>query len=164
MNFDKLPNEIKRMIFDRNREAAKDNRYTQNFEMLQLELRMLFEEEEERPHWSTGDTGPSDVSYLLPFDPWNAGDGTLECADTMRDELIRAWYASANRKILPWADFVLHYILNEHWLFGKFHLCVHDDDPRLDGIDESEHLWWLGQLAVDYCKDMYYLLEDEEQS
>jgi hypothetical protein len=38
MNFDKLPSDIKRLIFDMNRETAKENIRKRNFEMLLLVL------------------------------------------------------------------------------------------------------------------------------
>ena len=142
MNFDKLPNEIQRMIFGRNREAAKDNRYKQNFEMLQLELRMLFEEEEERPQWSTGDTGPSKLHYLTPF----ASDGTFEGQREIQRDLIQAWYTFANHKVLPCYDFVNNYLCNCEWLFGKYLEC---DDPDKRG--------WVRSCAIE---DALYIIRD----
>ena len=147
MNFDKLPNEIKQMIFDRNREAAKDNRYKQNFEMLQLELKVVFEDEEEHEVWSTGEVKPSAVCFYLPFDPNSkSGDGTREGALIMRRDLVEAWYKLANHKVLPCYDFLYKYLCSYDCYFTK---C---DDP-----DEK---WSRRSFAIDCALDDIHELRE----
>ena len=132
MNFDKLPNEIKRIIFDRNREAAKDKRYEQNFQMVQVELKMLFQDEE----YPWCEVKPSEISTWKDKEP---------------DDQLEMYYYLANCKILPVEKFVHNHMTG---------LCDGDTETALQEVTEWDrdkelnnqaHQWrWPPGLL---CKD-----------
>ena len=86
MNFDKLPNEIKRMIFDKNRDVMESVR-KRNFEMVQVELKMLFQDEE----YPWCEVKPSEISTWKDKEP---------------DDQLEMYYYLTNREILPVEKFV----------------------------------------------------------
>ena len=109
MNFDKLPNEIKRMIFDNNREAAKqENLRKRNFEMVQVELKMLFQDEE----YPWCEVKPSEISTWKDKEP---------------DDQLEMYYYLTNREILPVEKFVHKHMTG---------LCDGDTETALQEVTE----------------------------
>ena len=94
MNFDKLPNEIKRMIFDKNRDVMESVR-KRNFEMVQVELKMLFQDEE----YPWCEVKPSEISTWKDKEP---------------DDQLEMYYYLTNREILPVDKFVRKYMTGIH--------------------------------------------------
>ena len=110
MNFDKIPNEIQRMIFDRNREAAKDNRFKRNFEMVQVELKMLFQDEE----YPWCEVKPSEISTWKDKEP---------------DDQLEMYYYLTKSEILPVEKFVHKHMTG---------LCDGDTETALQEVTNNE--------------------------
>ena len=98
MNFDKLPNEIKQMIFDKNREVMENVR-KRNFEMVQVEMKMLFQDEE----YPWCEVKPS----ILKKGGWLWKDKDAE-------DQLEMYYYFTNREILPVDKFVRKYMTGIH--------------------------------------------------
>ena len=95
MNFDKLPSDIKRLIFDMNRETAKKDAQKRNHAMVQVELNMLFSDKDFTWH--------KVKPHFLREGGWMWKD---KCFNAQLD----LYYRFANRKILPVDKFVAKYI------------------------------------------------------
>ena len=95
MNFDKLPSDIKRLIFDMNRETAKKDAQKRNHAMVQVELKMLFNDE---------------MFPYIRVKPHHLREGYWTWKNKDPDDQLEWYYFFANRDILPLDKFVCNYM------------------------------------------------------
>ena len=103
LNFNDLPSELKRLIFDNNHQAAKDQRYRQNKEMMLTELRYMTDTEDFKE-----DPYPSVVNQVIR----HYEDYDYEYRVFMYD-------LYANDKVLEWPDFCEHYLITSQRGLGE---------------------------------------------
>ena len=150
MKFDGLPSEIKRLIFDKNREAAKqENLRKRNFEMLQLEMKMLFRDADFPWH---------------KVKPQHLTQEGFACKDKEPDDQLELYYCFANRDVLPLDKFVAEYMTG---------LCDGDAETCFEEVrewDREKPFWYPNPLCLEkgHCvfldsDDTFYPSDEDDE-